>query len=444
MLQSIKLLALPLADLTQEIQTELENNPALEVVEDSSTLSLDSYSEDRKDSEPDEWVNENSGELDYSSRAPSGDDDSKRKFMEGAIAFPETLQSHLLAQVGLIQFEDDDRNLAEKLIQNLDDNGFHIVPPRELCPECTEDRLESIISIIQRFDPSGTCTSGYKESLIVQARNDQACPEGAIEILENHLGELEAGKFTDIRKSLQINDARLKTIIEYVKSLSPFPGREFAPDETRYVIPDLAIRIENGEFIIELNNDTIPVLGINPFISQLSEKKSGNRETVRFARENVERARFFMHSLAQRNATLLKVAKAIIRFQTRFFTQGPKGMQPLTLREVADEIGVHETTVSRVVNGKYVQTDWGFFELRRFFTNSVSGSGSMGSSHSKESVKEVIRELLESRKAEGVKLADREVMEILAQRGITIARRTVAKYRGELETNPSVRRKKAR
>lgn len=439
MLQTLRIFTLPLTDLAEEIRTELEANPALEVVDDMSELSLESYEEAKNGSESEEWADENA-DFGYSSGA--SDEDTKRKFMEGAIALPETLQEHLLDQFRMLPFDAVQRGIGERLIQNLDGNGFHIIPPGELCSSWPESLWMPVMEAIRKLDPAGTCVSGYVESLLAQARSDPSAPPDSIAILENHMDSLEKGKYAEIRRALKITENRLQGAVAFIKSLSPFPGRAFSTEAARYVVPDLAIRVEDNEFVIELNDEIIPVLGINPFFSALSAKTSEAKDTAVFVKKNIEKAQFFIGSIHRRNDTLVKVARAIAKFQAPFFLEGPKSMRPLTLKQVAEEIDVHETTVSRVVSGKYVQTDWGILELKRFFTNAVPGSGSGEARHSKESAKQIIREILEM-ESEGEKaLSDREIVDILAQRGVKIARRTVAKYRGELELDSSFSRRK--
>ncbi len=439
MLQSIKILAMPIVELTEEIRNELETNPALEVLDDRTEISLDSYSEEKGESPSDEWGD---GSDDYSFTPSGQDEDSKHKFLEGAIALPETLQEHLLAQLRMLSLSPSIKNIGERLIQNLDEDGFHRSPPEELCPLCPKEELAQAMEIVRRLDPNGTCTKDYRESLIVQASMDPSAPEGVLEVMGSHLDKLEKGKHAEIRRSLRLKDPQMEQILSYVKTLSPFPGRAFSTEKTRYVVPDLAIRVEDNEFVIELNDEVIPLLGINPFFSELSAKKSGSKDkdTVSFVKENIEKAKFFIGSLQQRNQTLLKVAKVIAKFQARFFVEGPQSMQPLTLKDVADEVGVHETTVSRIANGKYVQTEWGILELRRFFTNPVSSTSTGKVQHSKESVKATLKEILKGEDGEKRALSDRELMDILAERGIKIARRTVAKYRGELDMDSSFSR----
>ncbi len=441
MLQSIKILAMPVAELTEEIRSELELNPALEVLEDRTEISLESYADDKSARETDTWEDENA---DFSYSSSGSDEDSQRKFLEGAISLPETLQEHLLAQLHVIPLSPAERELGERLIQNLDDNGFHLTPPSELRGPCSEEELASMLDLIRSLDPNGTCTADYRESLLVQAAKDPEAPRGTVETLSGFFESLEKGRHAEIRKALGIREAQFDKVLAYIKTLSPFPGRVFSTEKTRYVVPDIAIRIENDEFIIELNDEIIPVLGINPFFSELSAKKGeeAGKGTVSFVKENIDKAKFFIGSIQQRNATLLKVARAIAKYQARFFMEGPRAMQPLTLKDIADEVGVHETTVSRIANGKYLQTEWGIMELRRFFTNPVASTASGTEQHSKESVKATLREILEDETGEARALSDRELVDRLAERGIKIARRTVAKYRGELDMDSSFSRRR--
>lgn len=444
MLQSIKILAMPVVELAEEIRAELETNPALEMIEDRSEVSLDAYEEAKRD-DAEGWEDDGTDYGPSPSYESDGQEDAKRKFLEGAVALPETLQQHLLAQFRILPLSAADKELGERLIQNLDDNGFHQVKPEELCPSaCSDSKLQKIMALIQGLDPAGTCTAGYKESLLVQAAMDPDAPAGVLDILGEHLDSLEKGKHAEIKKSLKLKDAQFDAAFAYIKTLSPFPGRRFSNEKTRYVVPDLAIRLEDDEFVIELNDEIIPVLGINSFFAELSKDKDKGREALAFARGNVEKAKFFIGSIRQRNATLVKVAAAVAKFQARFFREGPQAMQPLTLKDVAEEVGVHETTVSRLANGKYVQTEWGILELRRFFTNAVSSTGDKGAgTHSKEGVKATLKKILEDEANSGrAALSDRELMAILAGRGIKIARRTVAKYRGELDLDSSFSRRK--
>jgi len=427
MIQSIKLMAMPLQELKEEIQEELEANPALELLEDKSTISLESLPE-RDEREGEEFF-ENSSDPGFASRSGL-DDDSKRMFIEGAIARPETLQEHLLWQLRLQPLDEDSRAIGEALIQNLDDDGFHKEDPFVVCQGAPADLVREAMDLVRAFEPVGTCVADYRESLLVQAALDPAAPESVEAVLRDHIELLERGRHAEIQKRLKLDDGELKEALAFIKGLSPFPGRAYSSEEPRYVIPDLLVKLKDGDFVIVLNDEEIPVLGIDPFFDRLAGEKGRDKATGAYVADNIRRAKFFIRSIHQRNQTLLKVARAVVECQRAFFAKGPKHLAPLTLKDVAEEIGVHETTVSRIAHSKYMQTDWGIYELRYFFTNSISGAGSSGSRFSKEGVKQVIKEIIES---EDRTLADHDIVDILARRGIKLARRTVAKYREQLQ-----------
>jgi len=437
MIQSIKLMALPIQELKEQIQEEIETNPALEIVEDRSTVSLESLPERGEGDNDETDIFENSSDPGFASRS-GADDDSKRMFIEGAIARHETLQEHLLWQLRLQPLDDERRDIGEALIQNLSDDGFHKEAPASLRPGTGPALLEEMMALIQGFEPQGTCTADYRESLLAQASLHPAPPKATLEILRDHIGLLEKGKHAEIARHLKLDDEELKEALAFIKGLSPFPGRAYSSEEPRYVIPDLLVKLKDGDFVIVLNDEEIPVLGIDPFFDHLAEDKARDKATGAYVADNIRRAKFFIRSIHQRNQTLLKVARAVVECQRAFFAKGPKYLAPLTLKDVAEEIGVHETTVSRIAHSKYMQTDWGIYELRYFFTNSISGAGSSGSRFSKEGVKQVIKEIIES---EDRTLADHDIVDILARRGIKLARRTVAKYRSELDLDSSFGRK---
>jgi RNA polymerase sigma-54 factor len=445
--QSIKLMELPVMDLREKIEEEIERNPALECVEDPVVVSLDAAYTPRKEEED---YFEGSSDSGFIRRGGDEAAEERHKFIEGALSRPETLQEHLLWQLHLQPVDDGIRRIGELLIQNLDADGFHKEPVelllRQTLPEDAgagraakpwdQNRVQAAIDLIRALDPPGTCTADYRESLRVQARLLPGAPEGLEEILP-WLELLERGKIAEVARKLNRGEAEVLTLFEHLRELSPFPGRQFASGETRYVIPDVQVIRKEGEFVIILNDEEIPVLGINPFFMKISGDKGGEKPVRDFVRENIREARWFIQSINQRNHTLLRVSRAIVEFQRSFFARGPKYLSPLTLRDIARELGVHETTVSRTANGKYMQTEWGIFELRHFFTNSISGAGSSGSRYSKEGVKEIIRELITG---EGRRFSDQELADLLAKRGIPLARRTVAKYRGELDFGSSYAR----
>jgi len=433
--QAIKLMSLPIQDLRLKIQEELINNPALEVVEDNSEVSLD----DMQGGDGEDYsVFEEASDPGYTRRKGQEASDAKRQFMEGALTRPESLQEHLLWQLRLQPIGEELFTVGELLIRNLDENGFHREPPEALLDAEQQRLLAEALGLIRGFDPPGTATADYRESLLVQLQLVEDPHPRAFEAVEKHMDLLEKKKHELAARKMKITEAELQEILDSLKNLDPIPGRNFATEPPRYVIPDVMVRMRDGDFYIVLNDEEIPVLGINPFFNEIEKSDSKKKELNRFVHSRVNDARWFIRSIGQRNATLLKTCRVIVEFQRDFFRLGPKYLRPLTLKDIASEIGVHEATVSRITNGKYIQTEWGIFELKYFFSNAITGPGSTGSRYSKQSVKEIIREIIEGEGSH--QLTDKRIMEILSERGINIARRTVSKYRNELNIESSFQR----
>ena len=436
--QAIKIMSLPLQDLRDTIEEELEKNPALEVIEDQSTESLEE--QEKKQAEEDDYFDDASDAA-YSTREGEEASEAKRKFIERVVTYPESLQEHLLWQLRLQPISERQLQIGELLIRNLDERGFHLEPPQTLVKAEELPMLEAMKEMIQSFDPVGTCTADYREALLAQIRNHPAPYPGSFEVVDRCLELLEKERYREIAKQLKIEVEEVLRIKTYIRELEPYPGRNFASEQPRYVIPDLSIKLQEGEFVLMLNDESIPVLGVNPFFTNLSDDKERFKEKKlkNFVSSSLQEARWFIRSIHQRNETLLKVCKTIIEFQRNFFRKGPQSLAPLTLKEIAREIGVHEATVSRVTNGKYIQTEWGIFELKYFFSNSVPGYSPGGIRFSKEGVKHMIKEIVGGKGGKRA-LTDQQLVEMLAVRGVKIARRTVAKYRKELDIMSSYHR----
>jgi RNA polymerase sigma-54 factor len=248
--------------------------------------------------------------------------------------------------------------------------------------------------------------------------------------VEKHLELLEREKYQEIARLMRIGAKEVVRVKEFLRELDPFPGRNYSTEQPRYVIPDVMIKVQEGELVIVLNDEDIPVLGINSFYASIQdhEEQYQQKDLKRFVKNGVHEAQWFINSIRRRNQTLLKVCKAIVEFQRDFFRKGSKYLVPLSLKDIAAEVGVHEATVSRVTNGKYIQTEWGIFELKYFFTNPVPGGGRF----SKEGVKQMVREIIEE-EGKNKRLTDQKIGEILEAKGVKIARRTIAKYRSELD-----------
>ena len=437
MLQSIKLMELPVAELRERIEQELERNPALELIEDKSTVPLDEA--DAGQSDKYEYFETTS---DPGRGGGEQASDDHRKFIEGVLTRPETLQEYLLQQLKLQPIDNELRDIGETLIQNLDDDGFNKEKPETLFSSrlLSDRQLDEAIKLIRRLEPEGCCTDDFKESLQIQIELIEDDPEiiEKTKILLDNLELIEREKYAILAKKLNLDEIDTKELCCLLKTLNPFPGRAFASrrNEVRFVVPDIKVVRDNDGFTINLNDEAFPVLGINPGFEIF--KKSADRAARNFAKENIKQANLFIHHLSQRSQTLIRVTNAILEFQRSFFINGPKYLAPLTLSDIAKELEVHETTVSRTANGKYMQTEWGIYEIKYFFTNSISGAGSAGSKFSKESVKEIIKEIIA---AENRLLSDQDISALLGQKGIALSRRTVAKYRKELDMGSSYARR---
>jgi len=433
LIQSIKLMELPAVELRERITQELERNPALEIVEDKSTITLNDE-EETQQKEVYEYFETTS---DPGRRGAQASEEHNR-FIEGVLTRPETLQEHLLRQLQLEPVDEDLRKIAETLIQNLNDDGFHKEKPETLFAQ-PQQRLNEAMELVRGLEPAGCCTSDYRESLLTQIEllGDAPCEISVIEKVLDNLDLVDREKYSALAKKIGIDDEEeIRIICEYIKKLYPFPGRDFASTEVRYVVPDIKVIRNNDGLTINLNDEAFPVLGINRNFEAFTD--STDKAARDFARKNIKEARLFISHLSQRNQTLIRVANAILEFQRSFFINGPKYLAPLTLSDIAKELDVHETTVSRTANGKYMQTEWGIYEIRYFFTNSISGSGANRSQFSKESVKEIIKEIISK---ENRLLSDQEISALLSQKGIALARRTVAKYRKELDMGSSYDRR---
>ena len=438
--QSIKLMELPSLDLREKIEEELEQNPALEMLIDKTTVPLN---------EAKRQFIKRSGDQQHSGSSSSN---NYQGFMEGTLTRAETLQEHLLWYLYLEPIDNELRKIAETLIQNLDDDGFFIIKDLDKLFEGLSEAppsaplIEKALKLIRGLDPAGCAAADYKESLKIQIELLQ--DDLPVDILIDNLDLIEKEKYSLLAKKTNFDEEDIREICELIKSLSPFPGRAFSAAKTRYVIPDIKVTREvsedgQDELIINLNDEAFPVLGISKFYEKLTDtndkKNSPDYKAAReFAQKNIKEAQLFIDHLKRRNQTLIRTANAILQFQRAFFLNGPKYLAPLTLKDIAKELNVHETTVSRAANGKYMQTEWGIFEIRYFFTNSISGTGKDRSEFSKKSVKEIIKEIVAESTA---LLSDQEISAILAQKGIALARRTVAKYRKELDMGSSYTRK---
>ncbi|MDR2447886.1 MAG: RNA polymerase factor sigma-54 [Treponema sp.] len=428
---AISLMEVPALDLRERIAEELERNPALEVQEEPSGISF----EDAPSAREEDAYFETTSDPGFIYEGGEEASDRQFKFIESALTRPESLQEHLLWQLQVEPLDEKTRSLCETLIQNLDENGFHVVSVDELLKGEKNDCIQNAMHIVQSFDPAGVCTANYEESLRTQIRLLPDAPEGAEEAL-GCLELLQKGKFAAVAKKINRTEDEVRSFFVCIKELNPFPGRLFSSKSVRFVVPDVKVVKKEGEFIIILNDEEIPALGVNHFFKKIAEEKS-DKTARRFARESVREAMWFINAINERNQTLLNVSRAIVNYQTQFFEKGPGNLAPLTQQAIASELDIHESTVSRIANGKYMQTEWGVFSIKYFFTNAINRYGAEASPFSKESVKAKIREIIINDKG---RLSDQRIADKLNEQGVTVARRTVAKYRQELDMGSSFTR----
>jgi RNA polymerase sigma-54 factor len=440
--QAIKMLQLSSLDLTQRIEEELVENPALEKIEREEYPLDDGYEEviqQRVEKVQDEKVKEDFDEnsiIDDNAYPFSGSgEDKKREFIEGTVFRDETLKGYLLQQVQLFDIDESDLELVEWLIGYIDENGYLDVKLEDIAAEngIPVKRLETALSIIQSLDPPGIGARNIQECLIIQLKAKGNYPV-AERIIRDFLNELRLKKYNEIMKKCRLTKAKLDYNLSVISHLEPYPGRQYFSGNIRYIVPDVIVEEREGVFEVTSNSYYIPKLRVNRYFEDLMKTRSADKRVKDFVTERVQRAKTFIHSIDQRESTLLRVSRAIVDRQIDFFQRGPMFLKPMTLHDIAEEVELHESTVSRITSSKYMQTSFGVYSLKYFFSNAIPTENSGGISST--SIKEIIREIIDN---EGEKrhLSDQKIVDLLQNRGIKIARRTVAKYRKELQILPS-------
>jgi RNA polymerase sigma-54 factor len=360
---------------------------------------------------------------------------------ENFVGGTTSLADHLFEQLRLSVSEGDVRQAADEIIGNLDEDGYLRATLEEMAEKTRLSGavFEKALAVVQTFDPPGVAARDLRECLLIQLREQTDPDPLAIEILESHFEAFQRCKYPEIARALKRDPDRVQEAVEEIANLEPKPGRRFAPSDTRYVVPDVYVYKTEDGFAIVLNDDGIPRLRINPYYRSMlgRDKDDGAR---RYVEDRLRSAIWLIKSVHQRQRTLYRVTDSIVKFQKEFLDHGLPQLRPLSLRDVAEDIGMHESTVSRVTTNKYVQTPQGLFELKFFFHSGIAtGRGEMVSSIS---VKKMIQDLVAQENLQKP-LSDQEITRSLKQSGLSIARRTVAKYREELGILPSHQRKLA-
>ncbi len=360
---------------------------------------------------------------------------------ENFVGTTTSLSDHLYDQLRLSVVDPDVQLAAEEIIGNLDEDGYLRATLEEMAEKIGQPGavFEKALTLVQTFDPPGVAARDLRECLLIQLREQSDPDPLAIEILEGHFDAFQRCKYGEIARALKRDQDRVMEAVEEIAGLEPKPGRRFAPSDTRYVVPDVYVHKTDDGYAIVLNDDGIPRLRINPYYRSMLGRGQGD-EARRYVEDRLRSAIWLIKSVHQRQRTLYRVTDSIVKFQKEFLAHGLPHLRPLALRDVAEDIHMHESTVSRVTTNKYVQTPQGLFELKFFFHSGIAtGRGEMVSSIS---VKKMIQDLV-AQENQQKPLSDQEITRALKQNGLSIARRTVAKYREELGILPSHQRRLA-
>lgn len=435
--QAIKILQLPSLELKEYIQQQLETNPLIEFreeenegpafeIEDGLLLNL------VKD------CKYKSREYEYQEQEDSGNDYTYENFVSSTT----TLRDHLLFQLHVTILPDFPRKIGEYIIESLDQNGYLTVSLSDIAKVfgIDEQEVEKVLKVVQTFDPPGVACRNLQECLLLQLQARGIEDPVVKDVITYHLENLADNRFSQIARDLDISVADVQKICDLIKSLEPKPGRAFGSRcDVKYISPDVIVRKIDDEYMVLVNDSAAPRLKINSYYRDILDNCQDQPAIFQYITSKLEAALWLIRSIEQRRMTLYKVVHAIVEYQKEFFEKGIRYLKPLTLKDIANRVGVHESTVSRATNGKYVQTPRGIFELKFFFTSGVNSV--FGEGISSESIKQAIREIIEGEDPYKP-ISDQKITDILNSRGINISRRTVAKYRDELGIPSSSKRKR--
>jgi RNA polymerase sigma-54 factor len=437
MQQSLHILQAPLMELRQLVTAELESNPTLE--EESRDVAREPEGQDSQKAElTDQW-NEY-----YAQRATSepwtADAQARRQHFFDSQTKAPTLQQHLLEQMNGSEMSAQDRGIALVVIGNIDDQGYLRATTGEIASQagCREEEAEKVIEIVQGFDPAGVGARSLSECLFIQLRRSGRQYSLESRIVQHYLEELSRRKLPEIAKLCHVSLSDVQNAAEAIAKLEPRPGRPFSSEEEQTILPDVIVERDGDDYTVSLNDEEIPSLRIGDRYKDMLSQSAGDREVRDYLREKIRGGRFFIRCVQQRQHTLLNIAREIVARQRDFFDLGPAHLRPMTMSNVAQAVGVHETTVSRAVSGKYLASPRGLFELKYFFTSGYTTSD--GESVSNESVRQAIAEIVRAEDSRHP-LSDQDIVTMLSERGLPIARRTVAKYREQIGILPSHLRK---
>ena len=461
--QAIKLLQLSRLELTEALQAEIEQNPMLEEAlpqlesptnPEALSAEEESYQAEApvtdrvKGDDPatvgevnwEDYANNFDADFSFAHETPAADAPSQFDF----ISATPGLASYLQWQLTHLELTEQDIELTHFIIGNLDNHGFleaDIDDIRQYCG-CTEEEAEGALRLVQSLDPAGVAARDIRESLLLQLDRLDYYDTLSYRIVEQHMPLLEARNHAQLARETGAPMKKILEAVAVIQGLTPYPGNEFSNEQINFISPDVYVSKIDDEFVIQLNDEGLPRLQLSPEYKQMLKQKKGlSPESRGYLRESKRNAEWFIKSIEQRQRTIYKVMESLLKFQREFFEKGPGAMKPLILRDVAEDIGMHESTVSRVTSNKYVHCPQGLFELKDFFSTAVATSD--GDTVAAEAIKTRIRQLVNAENP-AKPLSDNTISELLAKENIVVARRTVAKYREQLKILPVKHRRQTR
>ncbi len=448
MQQSLQLLQTPVAELRQLVASEMASNPVLEEMGPSSMTADPQEISDVQDeanrrdlrisSLQEEWREYMPQSGSVSSGSFSSEDEERRRFLFDSQTSRPTLREAVISQAA--GYPESELIIVEAIAGNLDHDGYLRISPDDLASSIPvlPNQLEKVLEKVRQFEPAGVAAHDLADCLCLQLARRGEGNGLAARILKHHLDQLARHRFDEIAKAIRVPLDDVAAAARLIATLEPKPGRPFAETDEQGVIPDLMVLPEGDHFVVRLNEEELPRLRISGEYKEMLATRGENEELLLYLRDKIRGARVFLRSLQQRQQTLLAIGNQIVERQEEFFRRGKEALRPLIMAQIADAVGLHVTTVSRAVSGKFMETPQGLLEMKYFFTPGFQNSD--GTSVSNQVVKEAIRELIDHELPKSP-LSDQDIVSSLSQRGLKVARRTIAKYREQLGILPSHLRK---
>lgn len=450
LIQSLKMLQMPLLKLEQTLRHELAINPLLEEVEE---LEVETEQEDQefdltKEAEPEE---EKASEVDWDDyffdedegyRARDTREDREEQYESTASSQSENLYDHLLEQLAFVKLSEVEQLIGEYIIGNIGPDGYLAISVAEMAVELgiEQTKIDEILAIIQRFDPVGVASRDLRESLMIQLAEKGQEHSLAYRIVGEHIQDLERKSILQISKMMGVPFEKAQRALEMIRALNPTPTHGRFDTAAIAVVPDLIVDRQGDDFVVFHNDRNVPRLRINSgYRSLIKRGNAASKDTKDYVRQKLEQARWLLNSINQRRTTMIRVMEAIVEEQREFFEKGVEFIKPLIMEDIAQKVDMNVATISRVSNGKYVQTPLGVYEIKFFFNSGIAREN--GEDMSKRRVKQRIEEIIRAEDAMKP-LSDQEIFRRLNDEGIKLARRTVTKYREELRIKPARFRKR--